>query len=71
MPAAEEGDQQLLDHLFLPDDDLRHLGLDVAIGLLQLGNGLTAGGFEGGIRHGAVAREKSIQGEPVAPVSAA
>ena len=37
--AAEEGDQQLLDHLVLADDDLGQLREDLFAGVAQLANG--------------------------------
>ena len=39
MAAAEERDQQLLDHLVLADDHLRELLEDLLAGFIELANG--------------------------------
>ena len=49
MSAAEERDEQFLDHRVLSDDDLAQLGLEVVITLLKLGDGFQLVGPQVGL----------------------
>ena len=51
MSAAEQGDQQLLQHFILADDDLGHLLPDLGIGPLQFLDRLQAVTGKRGVGH--------------------